>query len=166
MTNLITAQLRRTDADAVTIAEELMSNTIRNLPTFPGFERRKWSSMNCDHGEEIDHDSVHVEVTYVFGPEASANPLARQQYVPIIRQIWSDEGYQIFRDEQTDEGDRYSIEASAPESLNLYYRVAHFVYFRIYSGCVARTDEFPDLPALGGVLLDNDKAQNLIRSTS
>lgn len=166
MTNLITAQLRRTDADAVTIAEELMSNTIRKLPSFPGFNRRKWSSLNCDHGEQFDHNSVHVEVTYVFDPDASASPLTRQQYVPLIRQIWSEEGHEIFRDEKTDQGDRHSIEASAPESLNLYYRVAHFAYFRVYSGCVARTDEFPDIPALGGVPPENDKAQILINSTS
>lgn len=166
MINPITAQLRRTDTDAVSIAEELMSTTVAKLPTFPGFERRKWSSMICNHDGELKRDSVHIEVTYVFASDASALPLVREQYIPLVKQIWDDEGHRIFREEPTNGGEKFSLEASATENFNLYYRVAHYVYFRIYSGCVARTDQFPDIPALGGVTPENDKAQQLINSSS
>ncbi|QSB04860.1 hypothetical protein [Natronoglycomyces albus] len=162
MINPISAQLRRTDYDAFAMAEETISDVIALLSNFVGFQRRMWIAHPCAHDGQVKPDSVHAEVTYVFGPDDSASPVTRKTYVEILRQALATDGRTLFRDEATNQGTHHSLEATTAEGLNLYYRVAHYVYVRVHSGCVVRTDRLPNLPALGGVTLDNDKAQALI----
>lgn len=152
------------DFDESTVVERLdeaVAEAIEVLPDFPGFESRSMSTQTCSHNGEVDEDYIRYEMTYQFSAEDSESELVHQTYVEVLRQAWTEAGYDIHRDETRGSDDpHYIIEAIRPDGINYWVRAANYTNITVQSGCVRRSSETPACTTpLGGVTRENDLAR-------
>jgi hypothetical protein len=140
--------------------EEAAAEAIADLPDFPGFEERMMLELSCEHDGEVDEDYTRFELTYMFSAEASATDLVHEEYVRLLRERWTEAGYDVHRDEAYGEDPVFhDLEATRPDGLNYWLVAANYTSLTIQSGCVEKSGE-PSAcpPPLGGVPHENDIA--------
>lgn len=144
------------------LMHEAAAEAIADLPDFPGFEIRTVKLHYCEQFGETGEEYVSYDLAYEFSEEVSKDPLVRETYVDLLREKWNQAGYDIHRDEPSGTGKYYSIEATRPDGMNLYYRVAGLTVLHIQTGCIESVggkDYYPPcLTPLGGVTEENDWA--------
>lgn len=151
------------EAESYPLLEQIVADTIAELPDFPGFYDRIYMTPT-DCGETLgdQYDGwVAVEIRYGFSTENSKSPLVREEYTGLLREQWKEAGFDIHQDEFDPETGYGSLEAELPNGVNLWWWVAGGVSWRLQTGCVPATPDFelPDyIPPAGGVLPANDAA--------
>ncbi|MEV3938941.1 hypothetical protein AB0K52_23585 [Glycomyces sp. NPDC049804] len=151
------------EAEAYPLMEQIVLDTIAELPDFPGFEKRVYlRPQDCAEslGEQYE-GWVALEISYTFSDENSALPRVQTGYTPILREQWEAAGYDIHRDNIDPETGHGSLEAERPDGINLWWWVMDGVSLTVQTGCVPKTPDFdnPDyIPPAGGVLPENDAA--------
>lgn len=140
------------------IMEQLVADAVAVFPDFPGFEKREGSRHGCPDykGNEIE-GWVSIELNYTFDIPTSETEQVREQYTDLLREAWTDAGYQINWDEASPNGSQYNLEASRSDGITLWWRVWGLTVLTIQSGCVpiGGGDEKPAyIPPAGGVPLD------------
>jgi hypothetical protein len=163
------------EAEAFAPMEAEVADTIAVLPEFPGFDSRSWNELPCSHNGIDDSDYVNIEIRYGFDDADSATPLVRETFVDVLRERWTELGYDIHRDEPSATGKYYALEARRDDGINLWYRVATGVTLLVQSGCVPKSDpgEIQYLPPAGGLVpgsewdtIDIDGVQGLPEAPS
>lgn len=148
------------ESTAWTRMEDAAAEAIAGLPDFPGFEERMMLELSCKHDGEVDEDRVRFELTYMFSAEDSATDLVHEEYVRLLRERWTEAGYDVHRDEAYGEDPVfYDLEATRPDGVNYWLVAANYTSLTIQSGCVEKSAE-PSAcpPPLGGVPPENDIA--------
>jgi hypothetical protein len=140
------------------IMEQLVADAVAVLPDFPGFAERRGDLQECadSQGNEIE-GWVSIELNYAFDEPTSLTEQVREEYTDILREAWSEAGYQINRDEASPDESQYNLEVSRSDGVTLWWRVWGLTVLTIQSGCVPIGDgiEKPDyIPPAGGVPLD------------
>lgn len=153
------------EAEAYPLMEQIVADTITPLPDFPGFYQRSYiSPEDCGEALGSQYDGwVALEIWYGFSGDASATDLVKIDYTNLLRDTWTEAGYDIHRDDIDSETGRGSLEAERPDGVNLWWWVADGVSLTVQTGCIPGTEGFdkPDyLPPVGGVLPENDHAVN------
>ncbi|WP_460497081.1 hypothetical protein [Glycomyces tarimensis] len=151
-------------AEAYPILEQIVNDTIAELPDFPGFHRRSYANEeDCAPLGEGYEGWVAIEIRYGFGAEDSRSALVRTEYTNLLRDMWTDAGYDLHRDEGDGNGPG-SMEAKRPDGINLWWWVAGEdggVSLTLQTGCIPSTPGFekPDyIPPAGGVPPEEDLA--------
>ncbi|MEV3935589.1 hypothetical protein AB0K52_06385 [Glycomyces sp. NPDC049804] len=141
-----------TQAEAYAPMEQAVAETVEVLPDFPGFSARGWYELPCSHSGVDDPDYTNIEISYSFSDEVSADALARQQYVGVLRDQWTQLGYSVEVDEGA--GEFYDLSVVREDGIKLWYRVARVVSLKVQSGCVpaSESSEIPYIPPSGGVV--------------
>jgi hypothetical protein len=151
------------EAEAYPLMEQIVLDTIAQLPEFPGFEKRMYL-LPEDCGEALGdrYDGwVALEIRYGFSDENSELPMVRTDYTELLREQWESAGYDIHRDDFDPATGRGTLEAERPDGINLWWWVADGVSLTLQTGCIPATEDFdkPDyIPPAGGVLPENDPA--------
>jgi hypothetical protein len=144
-----------TQAEAYAPMEAVAAETVASLPDFPGFEQRSWGEMPCSHNGIDDPDYTNIEIRYDFSAETSGTDQVRNEFVDLLREYWTSQGYEIVTDESTTRGDRldHDIVAERDDGITLWYRVAGYAGLMIQSGCVPVSDksEIEYIPPTGGI---------------
>jgi hypothetical protein len=145
-----------TQAEAYPAMEAAVAETVAVLPEFPGFEARLWLDHPCSHNGVDDPDYRSVEIEYQFSEANAQTPLVRDEYVEVLRDHWTEAGYEITLDDQlvgADRTERSLIAYAEERELELFYRVAYTVSLVITSGCmpVSELGEFAYVPPQGGI---------------
>lgn len=140
------------------IMEQLVADAVAEFPDFPGFSERRGMRQGCpdSRGNEIE-GWVSIELSYAFDIPTSETEQVREEYTDILREAWTEAGYQINRDEASPTGENYNLEASRSDGITLWWRAWGLTGLTIQSGCVpiGGGDEKPDyIPPVGGVPLD------------
>jgi hypothetical protein len=145
-----------TQAEAYAPMEEAAADVVAVLPDFPGFEKRVWTELPCNHDGKDDPDYTSIEIHYSMSIEDSGTAPAREEYVEVLREHWTGLGYEVTYDE-TDElangrTDR-NLAAKREDGITLWYRVWGVVGLVIQSGCVpvSEVSEFEYIPPAGGI---------------
>jgi hypothetical protein len=147
------------ESTAWTRMEEAATEAIADLPNFPGFETRKLLELSCTHEGQTDSDYIQFELTYTFGAEDSATNLVHEDYVNLLREQWSEAGYDVHRDEAYGQDPVFhDLEATRPDGINYWLVAANYTSLTVQSGCVKRAASSECPPPLGGVLPENDIA--------
>lgn len=156
------------DSTAWVRMEEAVAEAIAGLPEFPGFEERRMLELACKHNGEVNEDYTRFELTYAFSAEDSATDLVHEEYVRLLREQWSEAGYDIHRDESVGEDPTfYDVEARRPDGVNYWLTAAHYTSLTIQSGCVKKSGKSSHCPSpLGGVTPENDIAGQLACGTA
>lgn len=143
-----------TQAEVYAPMEAEVAEIVAALPDFPGFFSRSWSSVGCSHNGQDNYDYINVEINYTFDEGTSQEPLVRQEYVDVLRDYWTENGYDIHHDETTPDGVDHSIEARRDDGINFWYWVTGMVALKVQSGCVPRSDhsEIQYIPPSGGIV--------------
>jgi hypothetical protein len=150
------------EAEAYPLMEQVVAETISTLPDFPGFYQRRYARPE-DCGEVLGsrYDGwVALEIRYGFTGDDSATELVKTEYTNLLRETWTEAGYDIHHDDIDPETGRGSMEAERPDGINLWWWVADGVSLTVQTGCIPATPEFdkPDyIPPVGGSL-DTDHA--------
>jgi hypothetical protein len=157
-------------AGAWEIMEAAAAEAIEDLPDFPGFEVRTIDHLSCSSQGITDPDYVNLELTYEFSPDVSQDPLVRENYVVLLRQKWTEAGYEITTDSQNGSDPvHYELEAVRPDGVVYWYNAAGLTWLTIQSGCVKSTggrEYNPPCPIpLGGVTRENDRATKYCDTT-
>lgn len=148
-------------SEAWTRLEAAAAEAIEGLPEFPGFEVRTLMIMGCGERDQYEEQWTSLELSYQFSEDISADPLVRETYLELLRDKWTEAGYEIHRDSQTDgEPPHYALEARRPDGINYWYWAAGYSGLSIQSGCVKSVENWePECPEpLGGVTAENDRA--------
>jgi hypothetical protein len=144
-----------TQAEAYAPMEAAAANAVAALPDFPGFEQRSWGEMPCSHNGFDNPDYTNIEIRYDFSAEISGTDQVREDFVALLRDHWTAQGYEITLDEATTRGDRQDrdIAAVRDDGITLWYRVAGYTGLMIQSGCVPVSDdsEIEYIPPTGGI---------------
>lgn len=146
-------------SEAWTRLEAAAAEAIEGLPDFPGFQERSLMVMGCGERDQYDVQWVSLELSYLFSEELSADPLTRETYLNLLREKWTDAGYDVHRDTKTSgEPPHYALEAMRPDGINYWYRAAGYTGLTLQSGCVKKVEDWaPECPEpLGGVAAEND----------
>jgi hypothetical protein len=144
-----------TQAEAYSPMESAAAEAVAALPDFPGFEQRSWGEIPCSHNGVDDPDYTNIEIRYDFSAETSGTDQVRAEFVDVLREFWTSQGYEITQDEETTRGDRLDRDISAvrEDGITLWYRVAGYTGLMIQSGCVPASDEgeIEYVPPTGGI---------------
>ncbi|RRR96779.1 hypothetical protein [Glycomyces terrestris] len=148
------------ESTAWTRMEEAAAKAIADLPDFPGFEERRLLELSCTRNGEADKDYVQFELTYAFSAEDSATDLVHEEYVSLLRERWTDAGYDVHRDETYGQSPVFhDLEARRPDGINYWLTAANYTSLTVQSGCVKKSGGASECPPpLGGVTLENDIA--------
>ncbi|WP_112136420.1 hypothetical protein [Glycomyces dulcitolivorans] len=151
------------EAEAYPLMEQIVLDTISELPDFPGFEKRIYlRPEDCAEALGSGYEGwVALEISYTFSDATSSLPLVRTDYTMLLREQWESEGYNIHRDDIALDTGRGSLEAERPDGINLWWWVADSVSLTLQTGCIPATEGFdkPDyIPPAGGVLPESDPA--------
>ncbi|WP_199034206.1 hypothetical protein [Glycomyces salinus] len=156
-------------AEAYPLLEQIVRDTADGLPDFPGFGRRRYmNEEDCSQIGSQYEGWVSIEIRYVFSAEDSVTDLVRVEYTNLLRQMWTESGYDLHRDDGNGDGPG-SMEARRPDGVNLWWTVAGDeggVSLTLQSGCVQSTPGFekPDYIApAGGVPLEEDLAADRMK---
>jgi hypothetical protein len=141
-------------AEAIPVMEAEVTAIIEQLPDFPGFAARSWVETPCFKDGAYTEDRVGMEIDYRFSGDSAADPLIRETYVDVLRDFWTEQGYEITMDEASATGKFYDLEARREDGVKLWYVVATGVALKVQSGCVPASDhsEIQYLPPSGGVV--------------
>jgi hypothetical protein len=144
------------------LLEAAAAEAIADLPNFPGFYQRGMNPLECSHAGAVDGEYINLELSYRFSVEDSGTELTRSDYLDLLRDRWSEAGYDIHRDRPSGTGKDHSLEARRPDGINYWYDVSGYVSLKVQSGCIKAVeggDYIPDCPTpLGGVTRENDLA--------
>ncbi|MFC3493012.1 hypothetical protein [Glycomyces rhizosphaerae] len=151
------------EAEAYPLLEQIVADTVTDLPDFPGVYRRGYARpQDCGETSGSQYDGwVAIEIWYGFTGDISATDLVKLEYTNLLRQAWTDAGYDVHRDTINPDTGRGSLEAVRPDGINLWWSVADGVSLTLQTGCVPATEGFekPEyIPPAGGVLPENDLA--------
>ncbi|THV26791.1 hypothetical protein [Glycomyces paridis] len=140
------------------IMEQLVADVVAVLPDFPGFAERRGTRHSCpdEKGNEIE-GWVSIELSYSFDIPTSETEQVREQYTDLLREAWTEAGYQITWDEASPDESQYNLSASRGDGITLWWRVWGLTGITIQSGCVpiGNGDEKPAyIPPADGVPLD------------
>ncbi len=156
------------EAEAYPLMEQIVADTVADLPDFPGFHQRSYARPE-DCGEALGgrYDGwVALEIRYGFTGEDSATELVKIEYTNLLRERWAAAGYDVHRDDIDPGTGRGSLEAERPDGVNLWWWVADGVSLTVQTGCVPATSGFdkPDYipPAGGGLDTDHAVAGDLM----
>ncbi|MBO3733129.1 hypothetical protein [Glycomyces niveus] len=138
--------------------EEAAAEAIADLPDFPGFETRKLLELSCTRNGQADEEYTQFELTYTFSAEDSATDLVHEDYVNLLREQWTEAGYDIRRDEAFGEPAFYELDVTRPDGINYWFRAINYVSLTVQSGCVKTAPASECPPPLGGVTPENDIA--------
>ncbi|MEV3938940.1 hypothetical protein AB0K52_23580 [Glycomyces sp. NPDC049804] len=149
------------------LMEQLVAEAVEVLLDFPGFVERRGLFHECTDERDNPIDGWgSIELKYAFSDSASLTEQVRQEYTDILRDAWTEAGYEISWDEASPDGSQYNLEASRSDGIVLWWRVLGRTSLTIQSGCVplAGDDVHPDtyIPPIGGVLPENDPFGNAI----
>lgn len=145
-----------TQAGAYEEMEAVAADLVAVLPDFPGFEQRTWLEHPCTHDGEEDPDYVSVELEYKFSEADAQTPAVREEYVDLLKEHWTGQGYEVELDDTVEGGertDRSLVVYSESKQIRITYRVAYQVPIMISSGCmpVSQPAAFTYVPPLGGI---------------
>jgi predicted RNase H-like HicB family nuclease len=148
------------------LMEQLVADAVAVLPDFPGFSERRGTLQSCtnERGDAIE-GWVSIELKYAFDEPISQTEQVREQYTDVLREAWTEAGYEITWDEASPTGEDYNLEAARSDGITLWWRVWGRTSLTIQSGCVPIGDgeEKPDyIPPAGGVLPENDPFGNYL----
>jgi len=151
------------------LMEQLVAEAVAVLPDFPGFAERDGLLHECtdERGNEIE-GWVSIELKYAFTDSASLTEQVRGEYTDILRDTWTEAGYDITWDEASPDGEDHNLEAARTDGLTLWWRVWGRTSLTIQSGCVpvGGGDQKPGyVPPVGGVLPENDPWGNYLDPT-
>ncbi|MDA1362675.1 hypothetical protein O1R50_23840 [Glycomyces luteolus] len=92
--------------------------------------------------------------TRAQGAREPTDSIARETYVDALRELWTDQGYEITWDYTSPDGEWFELEARRDDGITLWYSVAQAVSLKIQSGCVPASDhsEIQYIPPAGGVV--------------
>jgi hypothetical protein len=149
------------------LMEQLVADAVAVLPDFPGFVERRGLFHECTDEQDNPIDGWgSIELKYAFSDAASLTAQVREEYTVLLREAWTEAGYEITWDEASADGSQYNLEAARSDGIVLWWRVLGRTSLTIQSGCVplAGDDVHPDeyLPPIGGVLPENDPFGNAI----
>lgn len=133
--------------------EDALRETVEELPDFPGFEKRGIFRLDC-----AGNDKVVYEVHYAFSIETSQTSQVREEYPELLKQLWSEMGYEVHRDDVHEGLGWRDVEARRSDGVNLWYPAWDGVRLVAQSGCIDRVEDFeePCIAPLGGVTEAND----------
>lgn len=144
-----------TQAEAYAPMEQAVTDAVESLPDFPGFEQRSWAELPCSHNGVDDPDYTNIEIRYRFSDADSESQQVRTEYVDILREYWSSQGYSITTDEPDELAERtdYDLVAEREDGISLWYRVWGRAGLLVQSGCVPVSDvsEIEYIPPMGGI---------------
>lgn len=154
-------------AQAYPLLEEIVADTVETLPDFPGFYQRMYYPVeDCGHLGEAYKGWVAIEIAYGFSAEDSLTDTVRRDYTAILRDQWTEAGYEIHRDTIDPETGNGSLEAKRPDGINLWWGVHDGASLSLQTGCIPPTEGFekPDyISPAGGVAPENDHAVNSMK---
>jgi hypothetical protein len=133
-----------TQAEAYRPMEAAIAEAVEALPEFPGFSERFWSEMPCSHNGLDDPDYTSIEITYRFSEEVSASDLVRTEYLDVLRDHWTQLGYEISLDESKERADGrvdHNLTADRQDGIVLWYKMWGIVSINAQSGCVPVSDK-------------------------
>jgi hypothetical protein len=145
---------KHTQAEAIPVMEAEVAAIIGELPEFPGFSSRSWRETPCYKDGAYTEERVGMEIEYRIVDGNTAESLARVAYVDALRELWTEQGYEITWDEASPDGEWYNLEARRDDGVKLWYNVAHAVSLMVQSGCVPASDhsEIQYIPPSGGII--------------
>jgi hypothetical protein len=156
------AETEYTQAEAYAPMEAAVADAIEVLPDFPGFEKRAWAEVPCEHNGQADSGYTDIEIQYWFSSADSGSDLVREQYVDLLRDHWASLGYEKTYEEQSDRADgsvNRDIAVKRDDGITLWYSAAGYTVLTVQSGCVpvSELNEFEYIPPAGGIEPGSDK---------
>jgi hypothetical protein len=143
-----------TQAEVIPVMEAEVTAITAQLPDFPGFSSRSWRETTCRKDGAYTEDRVGMEIDYRVTDGNTVDSIARKTYVDTLRELWTEQGYEITWDETSSDGEWFELEARRDDGITLWYSVAHAVSLKVQSGCVPASShsEIQYIPPSGGVI--------------
>lgn len=145
-------------SEAYQIIEDAFHENIEYLDDFPGFNQRIYRTRECENPDRSSTGFVRIEIQYRFSEEVSQTDLVRDDYFEQLKEAWDGAGYDVHREDITEDEEFKDLEARRPDGVNYWYRAWGIASLTIQSGCVQETgiDE-PYIPPAGNVPPENDR---------
>ncbi|WP_156937646.1 hypothetical protein [Haloglycomyces albus] len=141
--------------------EEIMADSVSQLPDFPGFKHRMLFYGACDQNDgTLSEDYVGMELVYRFDESASESDLITTTYHEVLKEYWNDKGFEITRESEYGDGSDRTMVSKRPDKFTYVYKTRRLATLTITSGCVKRVDDWKSecIPPLGGVKPEDDYA--------